>query len=498
MRNRSFRLNLIIWLVICSLLSAFTAVADQYDPKTPDILKDSDLEALSAVLIDSESGAVLYEKNSHTRMYPASTTKVMTLLLAIETGWSFDTPIQIPHAASDVLGDSSLIPVYPGETMTFGDLLYGMMLHSGNDGANAVAALISGSVEGFVVRMNERAAELGCTNTHFMNPHGYHNENHYTTALDLALIAQEALKHPEVRQITSTLSYTMHISSRGEVALHNKNQMLQSTSKFYYERCFGIKTGFHSNAGQCFIGAAEKDGATLISVVLRSTAEGKWTDTKRLFNYGFTRYTPYTLEQMFNYTSDRLTTARVGNASKRDPLGGILDLRIVNVSDPTYERLIPSGNPDAREQALNDFTLRSRISITDDLVAPITAGEVIGSFLYTAQDGQEITATLVSARSIEAEPEQDTILDVVIPESYPVQQKNSLKWLLLILVIILLILFVLIAAYASMKRRRREKRRRELFEQRRRAYYRQKAAASSNTRKKTNRKAKDYDPYDDF
>ena len=144
-------------------------------------------------------------------MYPASTTKVMTLLLALESGISMDTTIVIPQQANQVPADSSLVPVFPGDVMTFRDLLYGFMLTSGNDGANAVAVLVSGNVESFVDRMNKRAEELGCEGTHFANPHGYHDENHYSTALDLARITSEAVKLDAFRKIVSAPSYTMSI-----------------------------------------------------------------------------------------------------------------------------------------------------------------------------------------------------------------------------------------------------------------------------------------------
>ena len=138
-----------------------------YNRNVPQLLKEGHLYADSAILVDAVSGDVLFSKNARTRMYPASTTKVMTLLLALESGIAMDTTIVIPQAAAQIPADSSLIPVFPGDMMTFRDLLYGFMLTSGNDGANAIAVMVSGNVDAFVDKMNKRARELGCEDTHF-------------------------------------------------------------------------------------------------------------------------------------------------------------------------------------------------------------------------------------------------------------------------------------------------------------------------------------------
>ncbi len=181
---------------------------DLYDPENPKALRDRDLQGTACVLMDRSSGRVLYDKNAESKRYPASTTKIMTLLLALEYGHLNET-VTIPQEALEVPSDSSRTPVKPGEEMPFIDLLYGMMMKSGNDAANSVAVIVAGSVPAFVEKMNQRAAELGCTGTHFMNPHGYHDEEHYSTAKDLALIAREGMRHNTFRAIVSAMEYTM-------------------------------------------------------------------------------------------------------------------------------------------------------------------------------------------------------------------------------------------------------------------------------------------------
>ena len=232
--------------LICAAGALCEETPTDYNRNVPQLLREGHLYADAAVLVDANNGDILFSKHATQRMYPASTTKVMTLLLALESGIGMDTIIVIPRQANEIPADSSLIPVFPGDVMTFRDLLYGFMLTSGNDGANAIAVLVSGSVESFVDRMNARAAELGCEDTHFANPHGYHDDNHWSTALDLARIASEAVQIDAFRQITASPDYTMHITRGGaeqEVRVVNTNSLLKKDHTYYYPDCIGIKTG---------------------------------------------------------------------------------------------------------------------------------------------------------------------------------------------------------------------------------------------------------------
>jgi len=473
------RLTRIFSAIMLAFLLAASAMAapENYNRNTPAILNPDHLYGEAAVIIDGNTAEVLFSKNSRIRMYPASTTKIMTALLAVESGWSFDTVVTVPPEAADIALDSSIAGIYPGDKVTFGDLLYGMMLPSGNDAANAVAVLVGGSTTNFVQMMNNRAAELGCTGTHFANAHGYHDENHYSTALDLALIAREALKHTAIREITSTSSYAINVADRGEILINNSNVMLNSGSSYYYEECIGLKTGTHSRAGNCFVGAAEKDGVTLITVTLNCIDKiSMWTDTIRLYNYGFTCYTPYSLEQMFDLTYTRIVTTRVSNAHEDDEMGGLLQLKLAQVSNVGYERMVYTNSDTAMDTALDDFVDRSQIMLVDNLTAPISAGEIVGSFSYTAQDGEVISATLIAGRDIAAQPERITLYDV-----FPFLRafENPLVTLLLVVMILLVVVLLL---YSNAKRRRRERRRREVYEQRRREYIRQQRESESYRR----------------
>lgn len=260
-----------------------------FDDAAPEKLTPPYINARSAIVLDAQSGQTLFEKDPDARMYPASTTKVMTLLLAVEIGGDLDRLVTIPRAAGDVPGDSSLVPVIPGEEMPLRALLYGLMIRSGNDAANAVANLLSGSEEAFVAEMNEKARQLGMDGTHFVNAHGYHDAAHYTTARDMALLCRYALFNDVVREIATAVTYTMPATAmRPELVINGTAEILKPAAKHYYQGAWGIKSGFTNNAGFCYTGAAQKDGRTLIAVALKCRSRDQcWDDMKRLFNHGF-------------------------------------------------------------------------------------------------------------------------------------------------------------------------------------------------------------------
>lgn len=272
----------ISWLLTISLLVLMPgARAATLDPET--------LTSKSCVLMDALTGEILFEKDADTRRYPASTTKIMTLLLAIQKS-APDQTVKIPNCASEIPMDSSRVPVYPGEVMPMEDLWYGLMLKSGNDAANAIAETVSGSVSAFVDDMNAQAKKLGMTNTHFANAHGYTNSQHYTTARDMAKLTRYALQSDQFREIAFALEYTMKPTSlREEMTIRHDYAILDYQSMYYYRYARGIKTGYTAAAGQCYVGAAIRGGHELICVILNcgGLRPHKWVDAKALFEYGF-------------------------------------------------------------------------------------------------------------------------------------------------------------------------------------------------------------------
>ncbi len=269
------RLGAAVLLICACALLARTASAEEIGTS-----------ALACVIIDEASGRVLLSRNADAPLPMASTTKVMTALLALENG-DLDAPVTCSRNAFGVPGTS--IYLAEGETLTLRDMLYGMMLASGNDAATAIAEHIGGSVEGFCAMMTERAAALGCRNTVFRTPHGLPCDGHYTTAHDLALIAREAMKHPLFREIVSTSRATIPWEGRGyDRVLNNKNRLLTS-----YEGATGIKTGYTKKAGRCLVFGAERDGMRIIGVVLNCW---DWFDeAARLMDAAFERYEAVTM-----------------------------------------------------------------------------------------------------------------------------------------------------------------------------------------------------------
>lgn len=234
------------------------------------------VSAQSAVLMEAESGRVLYAKEADTPRLIASTTKLMTALVALESGRSLEEVVTVPPEAAGVEGSSLYLKA--GEQVTLKTLLYGMLLHSGNDAATAVALVCAGSVEAFAQQMNEKAAELGMTHSRFTNPTGLDGEEHYASAYDMALLARACLENPQLAEITATRSTTLE----GRTMV-NHNKLL-----WRYEGCVGLKTGYTKAAGRTLVSAAEREGMTLIAVTLN--APNDWSDHAALLDYGFASF----------------------------------------------------------------------------------------------------------------------------------------------------------------------------------------------------------------
>ena len=258
-----------------------------FDDDHPEKLKETFLYAKHAILINAVTGEVLFDKAADEPAEPASTTKIVTLITALSL-CNPEATIVIPEEAGDVPEDSTLVPVLPGETMIMQDLLYAMMIRSGNDAANAVAVLCSGSTEAFAEQMNRKAAEVGMKNSHFVNAHGYTAEKQYTTARDLATAARYGLTQELFRKIVTCLKYTLPATNqRGPLVLSLKWEIFDPESIYYIPYAAGVKSGYTSSAGFCYVGAYQQNGTTLIAVVMGGQRRYMaWTDLKRLFAYG--------------------------------------------------------------------------------------------------------------------------------------------------------------------------------------------------------------------
>ena len=262
-----------------------------YDDTHPETLKGTQLYAKHACLINASTGETLLEKAADEPAEPASTTKIMTLLTALSL-CDPDKAVVIPEEAADIPADSTRVPVTPGETMIMRDLLYAMMIRSGNDAANATAVLCSGSVDAFAEEMNKTAAKLGMENSHFVNAHGYTAEGHYTTARDLVKAARYGLTLKEFREIVTCMQYVLPKTEKRneELVLTQKWEIFNPLSEYYIPNAAGVKSGYTSTAGFCYVGAYQENGITLIAAVMGGQGRNMaWTDLKRLFAYGMAK-----------------------------------------------------------------------------------------------------------------------------------------------------------------------------------------------------------------
>lgn len=378
--------------------------ADPYDPEHPEELQAEQLYAKSAILIEATTGEVIFEKNADDVMYPASTTKIMTVLLGLMMG-DLNQEVTMTETAANVEEGSSTIPLSVGETIRFEDLLFATMVRSGNEGANLIAETISGDVNTFAELMNQAAAMYGCTSTHFVNPNGLHDDNHYSTARDMARIAQAAMQNETFRQIAKTYTYSLPRSNlqRSRVLTGvstNWLNMNQDTSEgktsYYYEFATGIKTGFHSRAGYCYVGAAEKDGVELISVVFYTSNTGRWTDSKKLMEYGFSQFVSMTPQEL--YQQNPITVETSGFSLDDDNLGR-LELTVQPTEGMRAVRIVATkAEMETMARNLKQTVL---IEYSRDFTAPIQQGETMGTMTYYPADGgSPVVYNLLAGRTI--------------------------------------------------------------------------------------------------
>lgn len=315
------------------------------------------VNATSAVAIDSNSLRVLYEKNAFSKKPMASTTKVMTIIVAIENN-SLDEIVTISKKAAGTGGSSAHLKA--GKKIKLEELLYGLMLNSGNDAAVAIAEHTAGSVESFADLMNEKAIEIGAFNTHFVTPHGLDTNNHYSTAYDMAIIAAYALKNPIISKIVNTSSRTMTFEDGSVVSLSNTNKLLS-----LYNGANGVKTGYTAMAGRCLIGSATQNGWQVITVVFgEPTSASRLSDTIKLLDYCFDNYSLVDLCDL--YTPNFRINIKKGKKE--------------NIS-PKYENslVIPLS-----EQEMNAVTIRK--SYSTELIAPITKKQIVGKIDFMLND----------------------------------------------------------------------------------------------------------------
>lgn len=359
--------------------SAFAEVQDKVyvQPERPNIpglvVSPADplqkLTARSAIVMDTVTGQILYERDIDARRYPASTTKMMTLIVALEHG-KLDDIVTVSKNAEGVEG--STLWLVQGDKIPLGELLTGMMMHSGNDATVAVAEHIAGSVPAFVRMMNDKAEELGANSTHFMNPNGLPDEKHYTTAYDLAKIAAYGYSLPHFEEIVGKQEALYDWVKDPAKKLRNENQML-----WLYRGANGVKTGYTDAAGRCLVSAARRDGMQLVAVVLDSYY--MWNDSIALLDYGFQNAHPKTL-------------VKKGEVVAK-----------VDVADGRHDELelVAAESLVAVEKTGETAKVERKVEVPREVAAPIKKGDVIGKVVCYYDGKAQGSIYLLAAQDVE-------------------------------------------------------------------------------------------------
>lgn len=389
--TRFFSVFFLMALVV-NLLAFPVSAAETSLPADPDI------QAKAALLVDANTGNIVYAKNEHQELYPASLTKIMTALLVLEAVDSGKLSLDQQLTASDSItqldADGSSAGIKVGEVMTVEQLLYCMLVVSANEACVILAEAVSGDVDTFVDAMNEKAKALGCENTHFVNPTGLHDSQHYTSAWDLYLITQEAMKHEDFMRICDTGDITLPATNLSEArSLHSTNYLISVwRSRGYYNTdAHGVKTGSTDAAGHCLVSSASKGSLSFISVMLgceQLHLEGNeirtmsFYETNRLFDWAFSNFAYQTV-----LTSDEILKEVAVSLSKIDHV-------TVHPAEDV-EVLLPKGL--AAEDLERTITLKS-----DPVEAPISAGDVLGTVTLSYDGTDYATVDLLALNDVEA------------------------------------------------------------------------------------------------
>ena len=436
-----------IMLLVCV---PFSSAGAEYDSAHPENLTAKDLNCTACILIEFESGETVFEKNADMTMYPASTTKILTTLVAATRGDLEATATTSANAMLLTPSDSSKLGISEGEQFKLKDLLYGTMLTSGNDGANVIAETVCGSIDSFVDLMNRTAQAYGCSHTHFANPHGYQDEQHYTTARDMSVIARIAMQNETFRDIADTTTYVMpatNLTGKRRLTVVNNWFRVETEGheSCYYPNGIGIKTGSTSDAGYCYVGAAEKDGVILLSVVFGCTSRAdSFKDTIKLMEYGYSQYVVTSIAEIYAMNPKVI---EISGFDTEDVGVGRLTLNLKRLGSGVSDTIITTKE----KLQLWSATLNNRTvtEFTREFSAPVEAGEIMGTLSYYPSSGSEpVVYQLVAARSIarrkDLVPTVSQIYNSVMNDPNPFPPLNAelvIVYMLLPATVILFLIF---------------------------------------------------------
>lgn len=339
-----------------------------------------DINAESALLIDNKTNKVLYSKDMNRKMFPASTTKILTAILVLENH-SLDEKVTASYnAVMTIPSGYSTASIQIDEVLTVEQLLELLLIHSANDAANVLAEYTGGSIDSFVAMMNTKINELGLSDTHFTNPYGLQDNNHYTTAHDLAIIMQYCLKNDDFRKIAGQASCAISSTNKSEPRKYSStNELLIAGNPNYYPNLIAGKTGYTSEAGECLVSAAYNDNLELVGVILNSN--NRFKDTRSLYNYG---YTNFSIKNIVN-EKDIITNVEVKNATK--------DTKNLNL-------LVSEDIPVLANNSDDLSKIEPQITLNSDIKAPIEDGQVLGKVSYSV-NGITYSTDLIAANNVE-------------------------------------------------------------------------------------------------
>lgn len=373
----------ILTIIVLLLLPASLSLAvdiDTSDYNPDNLTTNSD----SVILMDAKTGNILYSKNAYEKKYPASTTKLMTAILTLENCKLTDVATVSHNSIFSVPVGYSHASLKEGEQLTIEQLLNVLLIPSANDAAFVLAEHIAGSVDAFSTMMNNKAKELGCLNTHFVNPNGIHNNDHYSTAYDLALIGQYAMKFDDIMRIAKISQYTLPKTNKynkTDRIFNATNGLISKNDEYYYPSATGLKTGYTDKSGYCIVATAEKNGVELLEVILGSESiSDRYEDCIKLFDYGFE-----------NYSNQSLVSANK-------------IIENVEVSGATKETknldIVAKSNIDILlKNSIDVNSLDKKVEINENLTAPIAEGAVVGKITYTI-DGKEYSTDLIANSTV--------------------------------------------------------------------------------------------------
>lgn len=388
----------------------------------------------SAIVLDAKSGDIIYALDADKKVYPAGLTNIMTAVLAVEAKSPNDTVQVTKEALSGITYDQPQLGLREGETYTVEQLLHAVILNSNNDASNALAIAVSGSIDEFVKKMNEKAKDLGLSGTNFVNPSGLHNENHYTTASDMAYLAKYALQNQTIANIAKTQKYTFPATSHrsSEKTILSTNHLV-SRYKYpyhYYANATGLKSGNSKDAGYCLAATAVKNGFTVLSVIMGAPNQDSnekaysFRDTAAIFDYVFDTYQSVLLAKK----GDVIHDSKVSEAKNSTRLA-------LTVEEDLYTTLKKTADKEI---------IKNEVKMTEEAKAPISQGQVFGTVTYSYNDRELTTVNLVAANEVK----RDFIIHLI----------NSVLGFIfhpIVIIIVLAVLYIWVRLRIARNRKRR-------------------------------------------